>query len=231
MNRILLEELEENIEKDIDILLTKSLTKKINILKGNVNILFVLEETNDLNLDFNIYDGNLILNIISYNSKDMRLNINLLKENASVEINNSVIALNKQKIDININHKYKNTKSNINNYGNTIKDGSIIFNIISKVPKGIKNTIVNQSSKIIANNDTNENKINPVLLIEEYEVEAKHSAYIGNFNQNELFYLESRGLSKKEASNLLLKGILIGTLNIEEEQKELIEDKFVNEWR
>ena len=69
------------------------------------------------------------------------------------------------------------------------------------------------------------------MLIEEYESSARHAAFIGNFNKEELFYLMSRGLSKKEASDLLIRGLLIGTLDVCFNEKEILNKKLNEEWR
>ena len=51
-----------------------------------------------------------------------------------------------------------------------------------------------------------ENKciIKPNLFIDEEDVVANHSALIGTFSSDEIFYLMSRGISKEESFNLLL---------------------------
>ena len=94
----------------------------------------------------------------------------------------------------------------------------------------MKDSVVNQESKIISLNSSNNNKINPILLIDEFDATAKHSAFIGKFKEEEVFYMQSRGIKKKDAYDLLLKGFLIGTLKIDEEEKNDIIKKYDN-WR
>ena len=48
----------------------------------------------------------------------------------------------------------------------------------------------------------------PILLIDEYDCFANHGATIGKMSDEDLFYLMSRGLSKKEAFMLILSGII-----------------------
>ena len=64
------------------------------------------------------------------------------------------------------------------------------------------------------------------MLIDSFEAEARHAAFIGNFKEKELFYLMSRGLSKKEASNLLINGLLFGQLSICFNEKEDLKKRF-----
>lgn len=49
------------------------------------------------------------------------------------------------------------------------------------------------------------NKSAPVLLNEEREVEGKHAASVGRMNKEMLFYIMSRGFSKKQAESMMLE--------------------------
>ena len=46
-------------------------------------------------------------------------------------------------------------------------------------------------------------KAQPNLFIDEYDVTASHSAAIGSLNQEDMFYLMSRGISESEASKMM----------------------------
>ena len=67
----------------------------------------------------------------------------------------------------------------------------------------------------IINLENGKSTIHPNLLIDNFNVESNHSAYIGKIKEEKLFYLMSRGLSKKEAYQLLLKGFLINMDSID----------------
>ena len=55
----------------------------------------------------------------------------------------------------------------------------------------------------------------PILLCTEEDVNGSHSTAVGKIDEKELFYIMSRGLSKKEAMKLILNakfnGVLTGT--------------------
>ena len=172
-----------------------------------------------------------MLNLVSYSSLGLDVKINLNKENSKAFVYNSVIANKKEIYNIRVNHNALKTDSNIYNNGITKDLGTIVFNVTSYVPKKSISSSVNQDSKIITLNEVNDNEINPVLLIDEYDSEARHAAFIGNFDKTQLFYLMSRGLSKKEASNLLINGLLIGTLDVCFNEKENLKKKLNDEWR
>lgn len=242
MNRIIIDEglkgaslendtLKVDIKQDGDYLIT-DFSKKyvININNCNINILSILENCFNTDIKLNINSSSVVYSLISYNAMDQNILVNLNNESSKIEIYNSILSINRQKCDINILHNSKNTESNVYNCAATMGDGSVIFNVVSKVFKGMKNSKVNQDSKIISLNSSCDNKINPILLIDEYDTLAKHSAFIGKFKEEEVFYMQTRGLRKKQAYDLILKGFLIGMLKISDERKEELIKKY-NNWR
>jgi Fe-S cluster assembly protein SufD len=50
--------------------------------------------------------------------------------------------------------------------------------------------------------------VNPILLIDEYDVKAGHGATVGKIEEQQLYYLQSRGLTKAEAEKLIIKGYI-----------------------
>ena len=245
MNRILIgsgknklekikgDELVVNIDKDTNILINNNNFKKcvIDVNNSNLNALIIRENDINQSYEINIRGGIVVLNLVSYSSLGLDIKINLNKEDSKVYVYNSVVANKKEIYNIRVNHNALKTDSNIYNNGITKDLGTIVFNVTSYVPKKSILSSVNQDSKIITLNEVNDNEINPVLLIDEYDSEARHAAFIGNFNKTQLFYLMSRGLSKKEASNLLINGLLIGTLDVCFNEKENLKKKLNDEWR
>ena len=93
---------------------------------------------------------------------------------------------------------------------------------------GAKKSIVRQSSNILLFDEVSTGKNNPVLLIEENDVKASHGSSIGKIDDDTMFYLCSRGLSKNEATNLICLGkidYLIKQIE-DKEIKETLVNKF-----
>lgn len=140
------------------------------------------------------------------------------------------ISTMREKYDITVYHQGKYSKSSIETNGVTILDGAIDFHLSSIVRNGKIGSVVEQKSCII---NLNEKKcsIHPNLFIDEYDVSANHSAWIGTFREEELFYLESRGISVKTATYLLVKGFLLSNLELTNKRKEKIENIVNQYWR
>lgn len=162
-----------------------------------------------------IIDSNSTLNVYKFYDIDILkefVKIDLNGEGASVNYNFKTISKNSEKYDITIYHNKRNTSSNIINNGVNILDGSLVFNVSSFVFLNNIKCNVYQNSRII--NLTNSKcQICPNLYIDEYDVTASHSAHIGTFKDDELFYITSRGIDEREANYLLIKGFLLNNMN------------------
>ena len=180
-----------NVDKDTNILIDSNNFKKcvIDVDDSNLNALIIRENDINQSYEINIRGGIVVLNLVSYSSLGLDVKINLNKENSKVFVYNSVIANKKEIYNIRVNHNALKTDSDIYNNGITKDLGTIVFNVTSYVPKKSISSSVNQDSKIITLNEVNDNEINPVLLIDEYDSEARHAAFIGNFDKTQLFYL------------------------------------------
>lgn len=128
-------------------------------------------------------------------------------EKAEVNYHLKTISKEEQKYNIIVYHSSKNTKSYISNNGVNIDNGKIEFNVTGIVYKGITGCSIDQANRIITFND-NKCEIKPNLLIDENDVIANHSGLIGKFDDDELFYLMSRGISEKDSIQLLTRGFL-----------------------
>ncbi len=164
--------------------------------------------------------------ISSTSINDMTI-INLNGDNAKVDYNLKTVCKSFEKYNYLVYHNARKTSSNIINNGVNILEGELEFNVSSFVPNDIKKCYVNQESRIINMTD-NLCIIKPNLFIDEEDVIASHSALIGTFSSFEIFYLMSRGISKKESDRLLTKGFLMKGISYHKDDLKEIIDKY---WR
>ena len=106
-----------------------------------------------------------------------------------------------------------------------IPDGVNLSNTdFSNAFNNMRNIVsVNLSDKIV-NLSNGVGVIKPNLLIRNYDTFSKHAAYIGEFNKDKMFYLMSRGISKIDATKLMMEALLIGNGN----KEEMIVKEFMN---
>ena len=106
-----------------------------------------------------------------------------------------------------------NTHSEIFNHGVNVYNNKLTYYVDGIVLKSSSKCICNQDNQII-NMEDGKSTICPNLLIDNYDVDSNHAAYIGSFNEDILFYMMSRGISRDIASRLLINGFLIGEADI-----------------
>lgn len=183
-----------------------------------------------------------------------------LKENANIEISNGqfgdvstnydiTIDLNgaqaralhniaaigrdtqKKQYDVTINNNALNTYGELNNFGVVKDSATLIFNGTGYIKNGAKGSKAHQASKIITFDPKVVAQANPFLIIDEADVEASHAAAVGQMDEDQLFYLQSRGLNSEDASRLITYGYLkpilekISDESLKEQLEKLIEDK------
>ena len=203
----------------------------INVLEGVKANIYEYKHDGEYKFQYKYYlEDNSYLNIEKINDgkkiKEMTV-INLNGENAKVQFNLKTISKYEEKYNFLVYHNEKNTVSNIVNNGVNILDGTLEFNVSGFVSNGITGCDVNQKARII-NLTGNNCVIKPNLFIDENDVIANHSALIGTFSTDEIFYLMSRGISKKESENLLTKGFLLKGITY---YKDTLEEIINRYWR
>ena len=171
-------------------------------------------EKGKIQYTYNILEDS-VVNVYKFayakNIKEMIItNLNGIK--ASIDYTFKSISISNDIYDIVVNHNAKETISEIRNNSVCLEDGKLSFQVSGYVDNGIKGCIINQSNHII-NLTNNKCEIRPNLYINEYDTVANHSALIGGFSNEELFYLQSRGISLVDAKKLLIRGFLLSNLS------------------
>lgn len=136
-----------------------------------------------------------------------RHDVYLEEPSSKAELMIRSIAKEKENYEVSVHHMANDTKSNVIAKAVNIDEGELHFHIEGIVPKNMTNCEVNQDTKIYTFNQKH-CTINPILLIDNNDVIANHAAFIGRFDDEVLFYLMSRGISKQECIHLLVKGFL-----------------------
>lgn len=159
---------------------------------------------------------------------DAKVRVELAGEGADAKIRSIAVSSqdNVQKIDVFIDHTAKNTYGLMENIGIANKNGQIVLNGVEKIEKGMKNANAFQTLKGIIMSDDARVEVNPILLIDEYDVQAGHGATIGKLEEQALYYLQSRGLTRDEAERLIINGFIKPI--IDEIDDEDLKDRFMN---
>lgn len=207
--KIILEIASTDIEKNVyDLRLTAKQNSNVKYLlvcdlaskDATLNHYFTADR--DVNMDL---IGGFVSNVVN-----AKMNAKLIGEGSTVNLRAVAISStdNKQVIDIEIIHAAPNTTGMMHNIAIANENGKVVLNGVEKILKGMKNANAYQSLKGIIASDKATIEVNPILLIDEYDVKAGHGATIGKLDENSLYYLMSRGLNKKTAERLMINGFL-----------------------
>ena len=175
-------------------------------------ILYVLDDNKNSNYKYNINEDTIIYHFSINGSSDVE--INMVKEGVSLYYYYSNINYDNNSFKIKVTHLASNTHSEIFNHGVNVYNNKLTYFVDGIVIKSSSKCICNQDNQIINMND-GKSTICPNLLIDNYDVDSNHAAYIGSFKEDILFYMMSRGISREKANRLLLNGFLINSDSID----------------
>jgi|AntRauTorcE11897_2_1112592.scaffolds.fasta_scaffold00927_3 Fe-S cluster assembly protein SufD len=124
----------------------------------------------------------------------------------------SIVALTSAKQEVVIktlvDHQATDSEGTINHFGVASDESFLVFEGTGKIGKGFKRSIARQNNNGLLMSPNARLDANPFLLIDEYDVEASHGAAIGQIDEDQLYYLMSRGLTRKSAEELIIHGFL-----------------------
>lgn len=196
-----------------------TLTKNFDI-KENSNVLRYVDNHSDDTIEATVIenvnvarDGNVRCAYVELSKASIKMDVNyaLNGTNANSTIRLATLAKGKEKkhITLSLTHFAPYTTGIMDNYG-VVKDASsLVIDGIGTIKKGNNQSSSHQTNKIIVFDEKCSAKANPYLYIDEYDVKASHGASVGKIDEDHLYYLQSRGLSKEEAMHLVTYGYFI----------------------
>ncbi len=159
----------------------------------------------DLNAEYNMF-------LISLCEKSKNtFETDLVNDYAKYNLKTAAINLSgyESEISINTKHLHKATESDAVSRSVILSDAKYINSTIGFIEKGCSFSKCHQDTKAIVLGENAIAECDPVLLIDEYDVEASHAAAVGQINEEDLYYMQSRGLSYAQCLALLVNGFLI----------------------
>ena len=194
-----------------------SINRKITLKENALLNYSKVEKSSEFDTSIFNYHSNLLekstLNIVSVNSNAKKsLNFwDFFLDHEDIVLNiDAIVNINESKESANIAnivHNKENIRSEIN-AKHILHDAShAVFEAKSTINREASHAKVFQSSKTTLLSDDARIFAQPQLLIETENLEAKHSATCGAMNEEELYYLISRGIPEEKAEAMLIEAI------------------------
>lgn len=139
-----------------------------------------------------------------------RIDVNLAGEGAEIEVVGLVLGdkADEKALEVYITHMGKNTKSKVNVRAVLRDKSTFAFRGNVKIEKGAKGADAYLRSDALLFDEAKMGDDTPALEILERDVKAGHAATIGKVDEQILFYLMSRGITRKQAEKLLVDGFI-----------------------
>ncbi|MFC1649055.1 SufD family Fe-S cluster assembly protein, partial [Nanoarchaeota archaeon] len=145
-------------------------------------------------------------------SKFSKVEVSSSLDRQGASTNNCGLFLGKdsQKFDIynSVIHKAPNTYSDMNNRGIVMDKSKSIYRGLIRIDENSSNCNGYQTQDTLILSDEAEADAVPNLEIYNNDVKCSHGATIGQIDDEKLFYLMSRGLSRQEAIHEIVQGFL-----------------------
>lgn len=163
---------------------------------------------------------------LSDDSIEANYHYHLTGVEASMKLRMAILSKEAEKkhYTINLEHNAPHTTGIMDNYGVAKDTGRLVIDGIGTIKKAMKGSESHQTNKIMVFDQGCYASANPYLFIDEYDVAASHAAAVGRMDEEHLYYLESRGLTKRDAMQLITYGYLKPVINVVD--NDMLKERF-----
>ncbi|MBQ0066107.1 MAG: SufD family Fe-S cluster assembly protein [Firmicutes bacterium] len=159
--------------------------------------------------------------------------VNLLEEGANFELISGQLCLpNMEKTgNLEVEHLAGNTYGEMKNFAVLSDEGKYEMVANGNIKNGCHEAQSHQATRVLTLGKGHSAKVVPLLLIDENQVKASHALSIGQPDEDQLYYLQSRGLTKRQSLGLLSVGYFMPVIEMiqdekmQEEVRMLVESK------
>lgn len=139
----------------------------------------------------------------------------LLGEGAESQIVGAFFGHDDQHFDVasRVWHEAEHTTADLVTRGVLDDEARSVYEGVQDVGSEAWNTNSYQRENTLMLSDESEADASPKLIINNHDTEASHSATVGQVDQQDLFYMTSRGVSPRAARNMLVEGFFVPVLD------------------
>ena len=128
--------------------------------------------------------------------------------NAKVNIQGTYIVSGNQQLCVSIAQKHlgQNTESHLKLYGIAAGNAMFDFKGAVLIAKDAQRSVVSQENKTLIFGNARVDAMPSMEVLNNIDVACKHASAVGKLDDNQLFYLQSRGLTDVQAKKMLING-------------------------
>ncbi len=102
----------------------------------------------------------------------------------------------------------KNTSATIVSKSISQKGGVSTYRGFVKIGKNADNAVVNVECDALMMDNKSESNTYPVMIVENNNSTVSHEATVGKISEEQIFYLQSRGISEEDAVKMIVSGFI-----------------------
>lgn len=136
--------------------------------------------------------------------------VELVQPGAEVSISGRFLTSDQDQLEVAvlIHHQVSHTKANVSLKGAAQDRSRLVFKGKIVIDEGCGDTNSFLEERILLLSDQAKAEAVPELEIKCDDVKCSHAATISRINEDQLFYLQSRGIPREKAQDLVVKGFL-----------------------
>ena len=150
---------------------------------------------------------------------DRKVWVALRERKARAELLSASLVNEKKNYRMHVVNFAPKTYGEMRNFAVVLKEGRLMIDAVGKIVKGARGAISHQTSRAMSFAAGQNTTILPELLIDENDVEASHAMSIGRVDDEQLYYMMSRGLTMKQCTALISAGYLMPVADVLENEE------------
>ncbi len=151
---------------------------------------------------------------------EIKLDGNLIEQGATMEFSTAMLCLTSQnkKLDLELSSRTDHTYGNMHNFAVVFDRGQYEAVAAGRIVKGAWGSESHQETRVLTMGKDHKCLALPILYIDENDVKASHALTVGQPDADQLYYLQSRGLSTPQAVGLLSIGYFKPVLSLVDDE-------------
>lgn len=164
--------------------------------------------------------------------QEINVDAKLIGRGAKLNLIGAFFLANKDEVKLNVNIDHIAPDTNSDTLIKSVLTDQAVGNFygLVSIRKGAKNTDTFFREDALLLSDTAKAEASPSLEIDENEVKAGHASTVGPVDEEQLFYLMSRGIIQRQARKLIVQGYFAGIMSkLPKSEKQKLETFLQNQ--
>lgn len=231
---IIQDEKEVRVDSSMTIILkNKEINLRYELKDGEYNILIFNDQDSDIVLNDcgTIENAFVKINYLQLERYDLKQDSKVyVGKGSELSVNSTYLGTGNKQVIYDLYNNGSDSLIDIYNNIVCLDQADFSMDCIGTIIKGAKRSKCHQSTHCLTIDSPKRARVLPVLNIDENDVEASHSLASGTIDEEIMFYMNSRGLDKKESLNLILKSYLMPNDNYYDafEDGRMIQERAIN---